>query len=260
MALAATPAVAAPRVLSLDQCADQYVLALSPREAIVGLSTRADDADSRLRERARGLPKRRVGLETAMASRPDVVVRYWGGEPRLIAALEARGVRVVTIDEASDFSGVRANIRRVAAALGQPAAGRELIVEMDGRLTRSWGAWKGARAIYLTPSGVTTGPGTLAHAVMTAAGMRNAESRPGWQTVSLEGLALDPPDAVVLGFFDTFQLAGDSWGMGRHRLLQAAAREKAVASLPGALLSCPYWSAAEAVELLAQRAPRSAPR
>lgn len=256
----ATPAVAAPRVLSLDQCADQYVLALSPREAIVGLSTRADDQDSRLRERARGLPKKRVGLETAMAARPQIVVRYWGGEPRLIAALEERGVRVVTIEEANDFAGVRANIRRIAAALGQPAAGRELIVEMDGRLARSRGAWKGARAMYLTPSGVTSGSGTLVDAVMTAAGMRNAETRPSWQTVSLEGLALNPPDAVVLGFFDTFQLAGDSWGMGRHRLLQAAARDKAVASLPGALLSCPYWSAAEAVELLAQSAPKGVAR
>lgn len=243
-------------MLSLDACADQYVMALSPREAIVGVSTRADDADSRLRHLAEGLPKRRVGLETALSVRPEVVVRYWGGEPRLIAALEERGVRVVTIDEADDFAGVRANIRKVAAALGQPAAGRELIREMDGRLSRSWGAWKGARAIYLTPSGVTSGPGTLVDAVIRAAGLRNAESRPGWQMVSLEGLALSPPDAVVLGFFDTFQLAGDSWGMGRHRLLQRAAQEKAVASLPGSMLGCPNWQAAEAVELLAQSAPR----
>ncbi len=95
---------------------------------------------------------------------------------------------------------------------------------------------------------------------MSAAGMRNAETRASWQVVSLERLALDPPQTVVLGFFDTFQLAGDNWGMGRHRLLQAAARDKAVASLPGALLSCPYWSAAEAVELLAQSAPGRAPR
>lgn len=247
-------------MLSLDQCADQYVLALSPREAIVGLSTRADDADSRLREKARGLPKRRVGLETALAARPDVVVRYWGGEPRLIAALEERGVRVVTIGEASDFAGVRSNIRRVASALGQPRAGGALIADMDRRLAGARGAWKGKRALYLTPSGVTSGPGTLVDAVMSAAGMRNAERRPSWQTVSLEGLAMDPPDAVLLGFFDTFQLAGDSWGMGRHRLLQDAARQKAVASLPGALLSCPYWSAAEAVELLAQAAPKGVRR
>ncbi|HEY5289048.1 MAG TPA: ABC transporter substrate-binding protein, partial [Caulobacteraceae bacterium] len=47
--LAASVASAAPRVLSLDQCADQYLLALSPRAEIVGLSTRARNADSYLR-------------------------------------------------------------------------------------------------------------------------------------------------------------------------------------------------------------------
>jgi iron complex transport system substrate-binding protein len=47
-------AQAAPRVLSLDQCADQFVMALSPRNVIVGVSSRADDADSRLRLAARG--------------------------------------------------------------------------------------------------------------------------------------------------------------------------------------------------------------
>jgi iron complex transport system substrate-binding protein len=243
-------------VLSLDQCADQYVLALSPRAAVVGLSTRADDADSRLRDRARGLPFFRVDLETALAVRPQVVVRYWGGEPRLIEALQARGVRVITIGEAKDFAGVRADIRQVAAGLDARPAGEALVTQMDARLARAAGAWKGARALYLTPGGATTGPGTLTDAVLRAAGMTNAERRPGYQTVSLEQLALDPPGAVVLGFFDTFQLAGDSWGLGRHRVLQRVARQRAVASLPGSLLGCPDWSAAEAVELLAQRARR----
>ena len=40
MALAG-PASAGPGVVSLDQCADQYVLALAPRADIKGLSYRA---------------------------------------------------------------------------------------------------------------------------------------------------------------------------------------------------------------------------
>ena len=135
-------------MLSLDQCADQYVLALSPRAAVVGLSTRADDADSRLRTLAAGLPKRRVDLESALAVQPQVVVRYWGGEPRLTRALEARGVRVVTIAEARDFAGVRANIRHVAAALDKRTAGEGLIARMDARLAaRRRGLGRGPRAL-----------------------------------------------------------------------------------------------------------------
>lgn len=247
---------AAPRVLSLDQCADQYVMALSPRSAIVGLSTRADDPDSRLRAYADGLPQRRVDLETALAARPDVAIRYWGGEPRLLRALRERGVKVVTIGEAADFGDIRASVRAVSAALGRQAAGEALVAGMDAKLARAAGAWRGKSALYLTPGGVTAGPGTLVDAILRAAGLANAERRPGYQVVSLEQLALEPPRTVVLGFFDyTAQAAGDSWGMGRHRILRRLADEAAIASLPGSHLGCPDWSAGDAVEMLAARAP-----
>lgn len=254
--LAASSANAAPRVVSLDQCADQYVLALSPRDAIAGLSMRADDADSRLRAKAKGLPKRRVGLESTLAARPDVVVRYWGGDPRLLAALAARGVQVITIADATEFSDIRANIRRVASSLDQTLAGEALIGAMDIRLRRSAGAWRGVSAVYLTPGGITAGPGTMVDAILRAAGLRNATATRGFEAVSLERLALDPPRTVVLGFFDTFQLAGDSWGPGRHRLIRNLVAERAVARLPGSTLGCPDASAAEAVAILAAQAPR----
>lgn len=248
-------------MIAFDQCADQYVLALSPRLAIVGLSTRADDADSRLRALARGLPLNRVDLESALAVRPQVAVRYWGGDPRLVRALQARGVRVVTLGEAASFDDVRRNIREVAAALDAQPAGEALIARMDGQLAQSANAWRGATGLYLTPSGVTAGPGTLVDAVLRAAGMRNAERRPGYQTVSLEHLALSPPDRVVLGFFDSFQLAGDSWGPGRHAVMQRVVRTRTAASLPGSMLGCPDWGAAEAAQLLAAKArPAGAPR
>lgn len=256
VSLAFAPSVqAAPRVLSWDQCADQYVLALSPREAIVGLSTRADDADSRLRALARGLPKRRVELEAALAARPQVVVRYWGGDPRLVRAMTGRGARVVEIDEANDFAGVRANIRKVAAALDRPAAGEALVARMDGQLARAHGAWGGLSGLYLTPGGVTAGSGTLVDAILAAAGVRNAETRPGFQALSLEQMALNPPGAVVLGFFDTVQ-ATDAWAVGRHAVVRRIAERGAVASLPGALLGCPDAGAAEAALRLAEQAPR----
>ena len=56
------------RVMSLDSCADQYVLALAPRQAIVGVSPRADAPDSFLRAKAAGLPKRRTTLEAVLGA------------------------------------------------------------------------------------------------------------------------------------------------------------------------------------------------
>src|SRR5580704_3855210 len=97
--LLANPSLAGPRVVSLDQCADQYVLAMAPRADIVGLSTRARNADSYLKAEAQSLPERRATAESVLAARPDIVVRYWGGDARLVSDLERRGVRVLTIED-----------------------------------------------------------------------------------------------------------------------------------------------------------------
>lgn len=249
-------AQAAPRVMSLDQCSDQYVMALSPRAAIVGVSPRADDYDSYLRAKAAGLPQRRATAEAVLAARPDVVVRYWGGDARLAQALERRGVTVVRIEEAEDFDGVRANVRRVAAALNEREAGELIVARMDSQLAASKDAWGGKRALYLTPSGFTAGQGTLIHAVFAAAGLRSAAERPGYAPVSLERLALNPPAALVLGFFDAFATAMERWGPGRHRVLDGLVRTRTVGSLPGAIAGCPGWFAAEGALTLARAAPR----
>ena len=249
----AGPALAtSPTVMSLDSCADQYVLALSPRGSIVGLSARADDRDSYMRAAAIGLPVRRATTEAVLAVRPDIVVRYWGGDARLESALQRRGIRVVHIAEATDFDGVRSNVRLVSAALGQAAKGEGLVARMDGKLAKARDAWKGEPALYLTPSGFTTGPGSLVDAMMRAAGMTNLATGSTWKPIPLERLVTHPPQAFVLGFFDVFAVAMQRWGPGRHAALKARLPGRTVASLPSSILGCPAWFAADGPELLAR--------
>jgi iron complex transport system substrate-binding protein len=129
--------------MSLDSCADQYVLALAARETVVGVSPRADAPDSFLRQGG-GLPKRRTTLEAVLGARPDVVVRQWGGDARLTAAIARRGVRTVSLGDATDFDGVRANVRQVAQALNRQAEGEAVLARMDADLARAAGAGGGA--------------------------------------------------------------------------------------------------------------------
>jgi iron complex transport system substrate-binding protein len=248
-------ATAGPRVVSLDQCADQFVLALAPRADISGLSYRARAPDSYLRSAAQGLPLMRTDLESVLAARPNVVVREWGGDPGLMRRLQARGVRVVDIDDAVDFEGVRANVRRVAAALGRTWAGEQLVARMDRELDAARGAWGGKRAIYLVPGGFTAGKGTLVGAMMQAAGLADAAADPGFAPLSLERLVLDPPDAVVLGFFDPASMATQHWSIASSPALGRALKGRVTASLPGAILGCPAWFAADGARTLAAAAP-----
>jgi len=248
---------AGPRVYSLDQCADQYVLALSDRADIVGLSRRATKADSYLASRARGLPQHRATSEAVLAAGPAVVVRYWGGEARLLADLKRRGVRVVAIDDAADFAGVSANVRRVAAALDQTGAGEMLIARMDSKLAAAKNAWGGAGALYLTSGGDTAGRGTLMDAMLRAAGLTNLTRRSGFPVLSLERLILTPPAALVLGFFDAGANALQHWGLGRRAPLRRLAEQRAIVSLPGAILGCPAWFVADGAAAIARAKARS---
>ncbi len=249
--LTAASAQASPlRVMSLDQCADQYALALVP-DASLALSTRADDPDSWMRTAARGRPTIRPTLEAATGFRPDVVVRYWGGDARLLAALERQGVRVLTIADATDMDGVRANVQTVSVGLDAGARGQALLRGMDRRLAES-GATKTAErsALYLTAGGFTAGAGTLIDAILTAAGFVNLAASAGFAPVSVERIAMEPPRRFVLGFFD--QIRADWRGPGRHPVIRDAVRDRTVARLPAAALSCPAWFAADAAAMLAQ--------
>lgn len=247
-------AAAAPRVVSLDPCADQYVLALSPRAAIAGLSFRAEAGDSYLRALAHGLPKRRATLETLIAVQPQVVVREWGGDPSLVRRLQSSGVRVVSLDDANDFAGVRANVRAAAAALGAPERGEALIADMNRKLVEAGSRPSKRTVAYLTPGGATAGPGTLVDAMLTAAGLNNAQIRPGYGVLSPERLAFAPPQALVLGFFDAFALGRSWWGPERSGVMKAAAKQQALASLPGAVLACPAWFTADGALTLSKAA------
>jgi iron complex transport system substrate-binding protein len=255
---AALPSRAEPprRVLSVDQCADQYVLALADRSTIVGLSRLATGPDSLLRDQARGLPERRATLESALAARPQLVVRAWTADMRLLPALQARGVSAVQLEDATDFAGVRRNIRAVAAALGRAPEGERLIRQMDAKLDRARGAWRGRRALYLTPDDYTAGPGTMTDAILSAAGLTNAAAAPGFQAVPLEALVQHPPQTVVLAFYDAQHMS--HWAVGRRPILQQLVRERTIATLSGDLLLCPAWFSADAALRIAaaSRPPR----
>ena len=243
------------RVMSVDQCSDQFVLALAPRSEIVGVSPHARDSDAWLRDAARGLTVRRPTLEEALAAHPDVVVSYWTADGRLAGALQAHGARVVRIEDAHDFDGIRVNIRRVALALGRAPVGEAMIAKMDADLAASRGAWGGRSALYLTPGGFTAGPDTLVGAIMAGAGLTDAVHAPGYGPISLERLTLNPPNLLVLGFFD--DIAGDRWEPGRSPMVDRLAKGRTAARLPGAWLGCPAWFAADATAQLARAAPRA---
>jgi iron complex transport system substrate-binding protein len=266
---------AAQTVASLDFCADQYVLALADVDEIVGVSPHAETEFSYYAEKAVGLPEIRPTAEEILILAPDLVVRQWGGGYGAGTLLERFGVPVVQVSFAVTMAETRANLLRVGEAMGKLDRATKIADEMDERLAAVLAREavepheQAPAALYITPSGTTSGRGTFVHEVMTAAGVTNVSADLGnspWHPINLEALALSPPDMIVAGFFDLRSRRVDNWSLSRHHFLRNQLETLPVSYVPSADLACAAWFVVDAIEKIAhlrtrlEDAPRSLAR
>ncbi|WP_299329044.1 ABC transporter substrate-binding protein [Parasphingopyxis sp.] len=242
----------AQRIVSLDYCADQYVLRFADREDILALSPDAAKRFSYMREAATGLPTVRPRTADVLALQPDLVVRSYGGGPGVTDFMERSGVRVVQIGFPQTIGEVREEVLRVGAELGSADTAQRVATEMDRRLAAiSERRGTPAATLYMTSAGVTTGEGTLVHELLLAAGVTNFQDRPGWNPIPLERLAYDRPALIALAFFGATNHV-DSWSAAQHPVAQAQIEQLPVVPIEGAWTSCGGWFLIDAVEALAQ--------
>ena len=256
--LLASPAAAAPkRIVSLDYCADQYVLALADKEQIAAVSRDADSARSNLPDAAAGIRRTSENVEEILLLQPDLVVRAWGGGLAIEPALARFHIPVATLGFVESIADVRRSVRTIGEVVGHPDRAAAIVADMDRRLAEvanRVALLPPARrpvAVYVTPGGVTTGGGTLVDDVFAAAGLRNQiaeRGQQGWVRLDLEGLVMTPPEAVVASFYDLRYIATDTWRMGRHKALVDLLAARPTVYVPTRKLACSTWYFVDAVE------------
>jgi len=247
VAVADPAAALEPRVVSLDYCADQYVLGLADPDHVLAVSDHADDRHSYLRAQARGVPQIHDDAEDVLALHPDLIVRGYDAGGRAAAYFERLGLKTHELGFASDFDDVEAMIRRTAAALGRVETGEVRISHMRTQLARAADGPR-LKALYMTPSGLTTGSGTLMDAFMRAAGFDNViaeEGGSGWVSLPLEQLHQQHPDVILAAFFDGETAPIDSWSASRHSVFRRMMETTPVIYLDAAALSCGAWFMAD---------------
>jgi len=250
----AAPAIAAPRrIVTLDYCADQYVLALADHDQIAALSRGSRRDDSYYRTRAIGIRQTRGTLEEVLALRPDLVIRNWGG-PWDAAAVYARfGVPVLQVGDATDFAHARADVLNASRHVGHPERGAALARDLDVRLARLQANAPRQRpaVMYLSGGGAVAGRGVLMDAVIAASGGRNIRTDASWTVLPLERLIQTPPALIALGFFDTGRDRVNAWSPSRHPALRRALANARTVNLAPATVSCGAWYAIDAAEQIA---------
>ena len=247
------------RIVSLDYCADQYVLKLADREQILAISPDATRDFSYMREEAVGVPTVRPVAEDVLILKPDLVVRAYGGGPNAQAFFERAGVPVLQVGwtsnvDSEEVGSIPSLIRHMAEGLGQSERGQALVASFRERLARLKQRNDNKAALYMTPAGVTSGPGSMVHEMLLAAGLENFQTKPGWRSIPLERLAREQPDIIAAAFFETITSHPDAWSPMKHPVAESQLETQTVVPLQGSWTACGGWFILDAIEALSEGA------
>jgi iron complex transport system substrate-binding protein len=139
-----------------------------------------------------------------LAARPDLVLAVPNpGNREAVLAIERAGQRVVVVEDRS-LADLWASIERIAAALGDPAAGPVLVARVQAELASVRASVAGKpRARVLLVVGhrplIVAGGGTLQDELLEIAGGRNvaADAATSWPQFSMEVVIARRPDVIL---------------------------------------------------------------
>ncbi len=197
-------AQAAPqRIMSLNICTDQLLLALVPQRRIASVTFMAREPQPlRLWPQAAMLSINYGSAEEVLAAKPDLVLTGPFMPALTRQLLEKSGARIVEAPLAEDFEQIAAVTRIVAKAVGAQARGEVLVAHMREDL-RAMARARPARPIRVAQwgnGGHVPGQSGLYGVMLAAAGARSITQDDSYYDV--EGLLAGRPQ--VLLFADTY--------------------------------------------------------
>ncbi|HEX2134434.1 MAG TPA: ABC transporter substrate-binding protein [Microvirga sp.] len=139
------------RVVSLNLCTDQLLLALADRDQIASLSFLSrDPAISFLAEQAMHVPANEGKGEAILFSGADLVLAGGFGAHTKRELLERHGIEVLALDAWRNLDHGREQIRLLARRLGNAERGERMVAEIEAALARAKGIVPAGRSILVT--------------------------------------------------------------------------------------------------------------
>jgi iron complex transport system substrate-binding protein len=231
----------------------------SPGQLVSVSHVARDPASSVLHEEATDYPINHARAEEIHALQPDLVLAGAYSSSATVDLVRRLGIRVESFSPETTFDDIRANVARMGAILGRQQRAEAIIADMDRALDAIVEPHDETRlsvAIY-EPNGYTSGSGTLADAVIRAAGLVNIADRLGASTgtvhLPLEMLVAARADIVVADRRDRGAPALAEANFD-HPAFRAIAGDSEALSIEGKYWSCGGPFTAEAVGALADAA------
>ena len=255
-------AVAAPtRIVSMNLCTDELVLALADRTHIQSLSWFVADPNmSWSAPQAKGIPLNHGLAEEIIPLEPDLIVTGAFSNRATIDVLKRLGYHVVELELATNLDAVARQIGILAGLLEQDERGESLLADMRARIAQMEGGERYGElsAVVYEPNGYVAGVGSLADEVIQVAGLRNLAvdlNLLSYSQFPLELLITHRPDLLIMN-----RLSDGAPSLAHavldHPALAEAFSAKEVVSIPSQAWSCGSPRLLDAAEQLRRAADR----
>jgi iron complex transport system substrate-binding protein len=195
------------RIVSINLCADELLLALADPGQIASLSVYATDPDlSTVVEPAKAFPHAAASAESVVALTPDLVLagRFTKRDTRDM--LTRLGYWLDLLDAPHSIADSEKQIRHVAALVGHADRGEALIAAIEAAKARAAAALPGRpTAANYQRRGYVAGSDTLMTELLAVGGFADAGGKLAGKIggfVPLEKVVANPPDYIVVASAD----------------------------------------------------------
>ena len=213
-ALCAAPAAALPRVMSLNLCADPYLMAFADKAQIVALTPLSRDARlSANAAAAENFPVSDGQIEAIIELKPDLVIVSSWSDPMRNALIKRLGFELLTLDAAQNYTAARDEIITLGKAIGREAQARAYLQNLDAALAALQKLTHAPKVLPLQRRNLTVGQGHILDDILSRAGAVNLgrdTSDSPMRRVSLESALAVQADFILVNETDEMP---DSRGM-----------------------------------------------
>ncbi len=256
LALAGAAEPMPQRIVSINLCTDQLLLALAAPKQILSLSHLSRDADlSPVAALAQDFAVNHGQGEEILLLKPDLVVSGAFSPQATRQLLQRQGRVVFDLPLASSLAETITYMRSFAKRIGQDAQGEVMSQQLEKQIQDAQAppAAPRLRALYLDRRGIVAGRGTLMDDLLRVAGFDNAAAQQGiegWAMLDVERiLALQPQVLIV---HEPVSIVPDQGSaLLQHPALMLAVPEMMRVRVPRASTLCPAPALGQALMLLA---------
>jgi len=194
---------AAPRIVSMNICTDQLLLAIADPAQIMGVSRFSGNPRQWAGAQARNFPILSGGAEDILVMKPDVVAVSDFDKRATREILKANGQNLVEFAIPRTLADVRAQIRQMGDLAGHPERAAAEIARLDAAISaaRQPADRKQFRVLPLSRRGWVPGRDSFVAAILAEAGLVNAAAELGigfGGYVSMEEIIRLRPDLLVV--------------------------------------------------------------